>query len=547
MLGIGLGLVLGQGAVRMVTQTINDLFFTLTVQDIAIPAGSIIKGMLIGVATTIFAAAPPAWEAANTTPRQALMRSEMEQKAGMIIQYAGWLGLVMIALGTGILMIPSTSIVLGFAGTFGILLGFAMLTPIITRTLMRILEKLFTNSPWTLLRLAPRQVSSALSRTSIAIAALMIAISVSIGVNLMVGSFRFTVITWMDQILSGDIYIGPPGSNLSLTDLTISPDVLDALEDWPDVERMDILRSVTVESPYGPITVGANNNPLDGQEQVYLWVDGSPGRSWEKVQQGAIFVSEPLARRLGLPLDGGTLTLYTDHGPHDFPIAGIYYDYSSAAGGTILWMEQYRAYWDDDKITAISIKLAPEADVDQTVRDLQTAITPIQSLLIRPNRALRADTLEIFDRTFTITSSLQLLTTLVAFIGVVSALLSLQLEKTAPVRPAAHPGADHSPALAADLAGNRADGHCLRPDRPPHRVCALADLDLHHQPALLRLDAANGRPTGTVSCRPCWSPYWLPCWPGCTRPGASAAASPPTHCASNKTMAAKAAIVWRIS
>jgi putative ABC transport system permease protein len=63
------------------------------------------------------------------------------------------------------------------------------------------------------------------------------------------------------------------------------------------------------------------------------------------------------------------------------------------------------------------------------VRDLQATITPIQSLLIRPNRELRADTLEIFDRTFAITSALQLLTTFVAFIGVVSAMLSLQLEK----------------------------------------------------------------------------------------------------------------------
>jgi len=158
-------------------------------------------------------------------------------------------------------------------------------------------------------------------------------------------------------------------------------------------------------------------------------VDGSPMEAWEKVQQGALLVSEPLARRLGLPLDGGELTLYTDRGPHTFPIAGIYYDYSSAAGGAIMWLEQYRTYWDDDKITAIAIKLNPEADADQTVLDLQSEITRIQSLLIRPNRELRADTLEIFDRTFAITSALQILTTLVAFIGVVSAMLSLQLEK----------------------------------------------------------------------------------------------------------------------
>jgi putative ABC transport system permease protein len=39
------------------------------------------------------------------------------------------------------------------------------------------------------------------------------------------------------------------------------------------------------------------------------------------------------------------------------------------------------------------------------------------------------ETLEVFDRTFLITRALQLITTGVAFVGVLSAMLSLQLEK----------------------------------------------------------------------------------------------------------------------
>ena len=48
---------------------------------------------------------------------------------------------------------------------------------------------------------------------------------------------------------------------------------------------------------------------------------------------------------------------------------------------------------------------------------------------MRSNRSLRQASLEIFDRTFTITSVLHLLTTAVAFIGVLSALMALQLER----------------------------------------------------------------------------------------------------------------------
>ena len=52
-----------------------------------------------------------------------------------------------------------------------------------------------------------------------------------------------------------------------------------------------------------------------------------------------------------------------------------------------------------------------------------------QDLLIQSNRGLRQGSLEIFDRTFAITAALRLLAIVVAFIGVLSALMSLQLER----------------------------------------------------------------------------------------------------------------------
>jgi len=65
-----------------------------------------------------------------------------------------------------------------------------------------------------------------------------------------------------------------------------------------------------------------------------------------------------------------------------------------------------------------------------TLRErLQERLGPIQSLLIRSNRDIQNRTLEIFDRTFTITQVLRVLAILVAVVGVLSALLALQLER----------------------------------------------------------------------------------------------------------------------
>jgi putative ABC transport system permease protein len=327
------------------------------------------------------------------------------------------------------LAIPSKSLIISFMGTFAVVIGSAMLTPTFTVWLMTLATRL-TSQVWGLLgRMAPREVVNSISRTSIAVAALMVAISVTIGVSLMVGSFRFTVETWLSQILHGDVYISVPGATVSQPLNEIDPEVITTLENWDGVARVDLLQNAIVDSPFGPIQISANNNPNDGTEQIYRAADYPPEEIWQAVEQGAILISEPLANRLEIPLHGGELSLYTNSGLRAFPVAGIYYDYASSQGNAIISLENYRKLWGDDQIAAAALILEPGVEAQSIAEALKIQLAPIQSLLVRPNQALRIDTLEVFDRTFAITSALQLMTTFVAFVGVLSAMMSLQLDK----------------------------------------------------------------------------------------------------------------------
>ena len=92
-------------------------------------------------------------------------------------------------------------------------------------------------------------------------------------------------------------------------------------------------------------------------------------------------------------------------------------------------MDVYRRFWADEAVTAVGLRLEPGEDADAVTRELQDGLGNGQELLIRPNSTLRADVMEVFDRTFAITVALRMLATVVAFIGVLSALLLLQLEK----------------------------------------------------------------------------------------------------------------------
>ena len=70
--GIGLGILLSHGLVQLVTRTITDLYFVLTVRELALTPVVLGKGMALGIGASLLAALRPAWEATATTPARDL-------------------------------------------------------------------------------------------------------------------------------------------------------------------------------------------------------------------------------------------------------------------------------------------------------------------------------------------------------------------------------------------------------------------------------------------------------------------------------------------
>ena len=235
--------------------------------------------------------------------------------------------------------------------------------------------------------------------------------------------------TWLGQTLYDDIYISAPGLGGTRPIQPLDPRVIPIAGSWPGVQRSEVLRATVADSPAGQISLSAVRSADFVTRRWFVSTDGGVSAAAEAVKSGAVLASEPLANRLGLAAHGASLTLYTDRGPHAFPVAGIYRDYASSEGTVMLSLDVYQRYWDDRQLTAVSLALAPGSDADQVARDLGTRLSALQQLSVRPNRALRDDVLRVFDQAFAITGALQLLAAVVAFIGVLSALLSLQLER----------------------------------------------------------------------------------------------------------------------
>jgi len=427
-LGVGLGWLLGQGAVRLVTQTINDLYYVISVREAPLEALTVLKGLGLGLAASLLAAAAPALEAATVPPITMTQRSAFEDRARRLLPGLWVVGVMLGLLGIAILLLITNSLIASFAGLFILVIGLALAVPQATVWLMALAAPLLKRTVGVLGEIAARTVTKAISRTSVAIAALMVAVSVTIGVSIMINSFRSTVINWLDLTLVADIYLSTPVVSGSQNTPTLAPEVKARVAAVPGVGAVESIRTVTADSPEGPVNLVVADSQTRRSAELYRYASGDPETIWREMQAGAVIVSEPFAFRRNLPAQGATVTLQTDRGARTFPVVAVYYDYASDQGRVLISRNVYEQFWDDREISGLAVYAAPDVEVARLADDLRQALSG-SALQVQVNRALRDQALVVFDRTFAITNALRLLAVVVAFIGVLSALMALQLER----------------------------------------------------------------------------------------------------------------------
>jgi len=422
------GIALGQGLLRLVTRTINDLYFVVTVRQLSLDGLTLAKGIALGLGATLAAALPPALESTRVAPNIVLQRSVVESRLRARLPQFGLLGGSFWLMALMLFALPSRDPLVAFAGLAAVLVGFALLSPAATYLLASGARPLLGKTLGLPGRIAARGVITSLSRTAIAVAALSIAVATTVGVSMMVDSFRATVSSWLESSLIADVYATVPGMASRLSDATIRPELVEKLRRAPGVQAVTSVRTTRVQWKERPVDlVVADLSAIS--RHPYRFAEGRPEEIWPALERSdAVAVSEPFAFHHRVDVDQ-LMELTTDDGVRPFRIVGVYYDYGSDRGLVMMSRQTYQRHFRDRAITGLGFIAAPGYSVEKLLGELRAIAGGGQQLLFRSNRALRETSLEIFDRTFAITQVLRLLSVLVAFIGVLSALMALQLER----------------------------------------------------------------------------------------------------------------------
>ncbi len=278
LLGVGIGILLGERLLLLVSQSINDLYFRLNVTDVMVGPWSIAKGVAAGIGASLAAAAVPAIEAMSFPPRLTMARSSLEGRTGRLLPRVALAGLGTMLVAVVVLLVSGRSLVAGLLAVFLLIFGFALCVPLAVRTASSLLAPAASRVGGMLARMAVAGIGQSLSRTGVAIVALAVAVSATIGVSVMVDSFRGSVDKWLQQTLQADVYAGVQRGSLD-------PALLADIAALDGVEAFSTSRRVQLEDAGGRtqlIAIRMAPGSYAGTEII----DSDPDAVWPRVGAG---------------------------------------------------------------------------------------------------------------------------------------------------------------------------------------------------------------------------------------------------------------------
>jgi putative ABC transport system permease protein len=445
-IGIALGHWLAIGAVRATSTTVNTFYVseaaTAALASNRFEFADVVFAMAIAIPLSIMAGALPALEASRVKPIEAIRGAEKLSRSlrPPLLHLAASVALFAIAMLLALQGPVAGLPIFGYLSALTAMLGGSLLVPgalwsackIVSTFIPRRFRSLHLEA-----RLAASSLGASISRLAISISALAVSLAMMIAISIMIGSFRDTVVYWIDQTLGADIYIKAVAGLPDAASGKIGPEAVAAIKTDPDIAAVDAFTSQSISYNGRPVTLGAGDFGvlLDHGRLMFKSPPDARQRMREAIGQDAVVISESLSlffdRR-----PGDLIELPTQYGPHRFKVAAVYYDYSSNRGSAVMDRSTYERLFElpdahSSRVSpsSLSVFLAPGASPDTVARRLKAEFTDKYQLEFSTNRQLRAEAMRIFDSTFAITYSLEAIAITIAALGVISTLITLMLDR----------------------------------------------------------------------------------------------------------------------
>ena len=414
-IGVGLGYLIAAFLMPDVSATLRGLYGADVVGTLELRPIWLASGMAISMGGTVVAASTALWKLS----RMPLLAGAQPRVIAVIagrgakVQAAASAVLLCVAF---VLALTADGISTGFVLLGALLIGAALGLPIVLRA---VLDGVAQYSRGVIASWFWADTRQQLPGLSLALMALLLAMATNVGVSTMVSSFRLTFVAFLDQRLASELYVTAE-----------SPEQAAHMVDFmtPQVDAVLPIMSVQVHISGRPTDVfGVRSHATYRDNWTFLTAGLTP---WRDVHTNmAILINEQLARSADLQV-GDVVSI----GEQRLAIAGVYADYGNPIGQAIIAESLFQTLF--PKVLALRFGLRlPIEDVGALVEGLKSKVGLPASSVIN-QASIKAYSLAIFDRTFTVTTALNILTLLVSGFAILMSLLTLTAMRVPQLAPA---------------------------------------------------------------------------------------------------------------
>ncbi|QTQ86223.1 ABC transporter permease (plasmid) [Agrobacterium tumefaciens] len=325
-------------------------------------------------------------------------------------------GLVLLFV-SGSLVLLGGGLISGFAVLAALLLGAALILPTLLALGMRLAEHISGHG---LTRWFFADTRQQLPGLSLALMALLLALSANIGVGTMVSSFRQTFVGWLDQRLAAEVYV-------------TARDEAEAarLRQWFPHHARAVLPIWSTEGEISGQKVRIFGVADDATYRDH-WplISGGPA-TWDEIASGKGALVNEQFWRSGKASPGAEIEM---PGGWKARVVGVFSDYGNPRGEIIIGLDALVQHYPDIEKLRYGLRM----ELQEVAGFRQRLMTEfgLPEANIVDQASLKRQSAAIFEQTFAVTGALNVLTLAVAGFAMFSSqltLASLRLPQLAPV------------------------------------------------------------------------------------------------------------------
>lgn len=416
---------------ELVTRTFSLLYYPIPTASPNLTLSLIIECFILGIAGSIFGTLFPALEVFRIPLRESFGYQTFEEKFQKKIKYLTLLSAFCLLLSYLLSKaeLLDSSIYLGFLPSLFLIISSILFSAFFIKSSIYLIRKLaeFLNSAPLLL--SSDHISQTLRRYSISLSSIVVAITMGLGLSIMIGSFRSSVETWITKVTYADLYLSTI-KELSASNVSFIPnEIIDFLKNMPEVNEIDWALSESITLNNKKVKVLGNRFEVLKKHPRLLFTKTNLDENTllKNINNNSALISESLMNKHKLSL-GDSIKVSGVNYDKSFIIDGVYKDYSGEHGVLTISDKSFRELFEHDKKEAVSLYLNKREDIEY-VRERIKSEFPNYFIEIRNNLELRSEVLGIFDQTFLITKGIRFMIAVLAIFILAMCVQMLLIER----------------------------------------------------------------------------------------------------------------------